>query len=96
MRWRFHSFFYWRAFVGEQPFQKLRFRITAIAAELGAAVVTTGNHFSGNAMPVTSPGGKLHVPPQFFHLSEKFLIALDWANLVLVPMKGPYRDILNQ
>ena len=73
---------------GEQPFQETRFRITAIAAELSVAVVTTGNHLFGNAMPVTGPGCERHVPAQLFHRFEDLLISLDRANLVLVPMKG--------
>ena len=66
------------------------------AAKLGAAILTASNHFFGNAMFVTSPGSKLHVSTQFFHLSEKFLITLNRTNLILVPVKGPYREILNQ
>lgn len=47
-------------------------------------------------MSVTGPGGQLHVSPQFFHLSEKLLIALDWTNSVLVSMKGPDLDVFDQ
>ena len=82
--------------LGEQPFQKLRFWITTIAAELSASIVSASNHLFGNTVAVISPGCELHVPAQFFHLSEELPIALDRANFVLVSMKGPYREILNQ
>ena len=49
-----------------------------------------------DAVSVTGPGCKLHVPSQFFHLGEEFLSGLDRTNLVLVPVKTPYRDVLDQ
>ena len=41
-----------RAFLRKKPFHKHRFRITATTAELGATIVSTSNHFQGNAMSI--------------------------------------------
>jgi hypothetical protein len=82
-------------FLREQPFHEIRLGIAAIAAAFGAAVVAAGDELVGHAVSVPSPEGQLHVPPQLLHLSEELLVALDRADLVLVPVEGPYRDVLD-